>query len=101
MVRPAAPLATQWDDAEKNFCNTSTINTKTQCNDDLCLCTHMLDIPKGEVCSVHNVKCKCRIVLHLLKYEYYRDKSETCIWRKGILLGQDLTICSSTEYDAF
>ncbi|XP_060585722.1 uncharacterized protein LOC132741548 [Ruditapes philippinarum] len=49
MVRPAAPLATQWDDAEKNFCNTSTINTKTQCNDDLCLCTHMLDIPKGEV----------------------------------------------------
>ncbi|XP_045192997.2 uncharacterized protein LOC123549187 isoform X1 [Mercenaria mercenaria] len=55
MYRPSVPLATQWQDAEKNFCNTSTIDTTTKCNDNLCLCTHMLDIPKGEVVELFMV----------------------------------------------
>lgn len=49
---PSAPLATQWDDVtNKNeiFCNSSTINISTDCTDNLCFCTHMMQVELGQV----------------------------------------------------
>ncbi|KAL4235327.1 hypothetical protein ACF0H5_006962 [Mactra antiquata] len=47
--RPVLPLGTQWDMAEKRFCNADTLDTTTECHDNMCLCTHMLDIKLGQV----------------------------------------------------
>ena len=44
------PLVTQWDDAKDiPFCNMSNTDTVNGCNDNLCYCTHMLDVKIGQV----------------------------------------------------
>ena len=48
------PLVTQWNDAKGvSFCNGSSIDTVKDCNNNLCLCTHTLEIEIGQVGS-HN-----------------------------------------------
>ena len=50
MYLPSLPLATQWHDVtDKRFCNSWTADTVSQCNDDLCRCTHVLDVDVGQV----------------------------------------------------
>ncbi|WAR13269.1 LAC2-like protein [Mya arenaria] len=50
LYRPTLPLATQWEDVtHKRLCNASTVDTVNDCNDDLCYCTHMLDVEMGQV----------------------------------------------------
>ena len=45
------PLATQWNDAadKLTFCNYNSMDTASDCSDDLCFCTHMLDVELEQV----------------------------------------------------
>lgn len=56
LSRPPVPLVTQWDDAKGvHFCNMSNTDTVNDCNDNLCYCTHMLEIKLGQVVELFMV----------------------------------------------